>query len=100
MEFIYSVASCQLNLQIYYQRKAKVSLLFHLRIQPCLSICNRVKVNTWKHFISAMKAANRVKLCLPDPPTPTSKAFPLGCIKTSVLLGQFFKSRNAISCSQ
>ena len=25
-----------------------------------------------------MKVASRVKLCLPDPPTPTSKALPRG----------------------
>jgi hypothetical protein len=29
-----------------------------------------------------MKAASRVRLCRPEPPTPTSRAFPLGCRST------------------
>ena len=33
----------------------------------------------WKRGISAIEAANRVDDCLPEPPTPTSIAFPLGC---------------------
>mmetsp|Transcript_48483 Transcript_48483/g.115379 ORF Transcript_48483/g.115379 Transcript_48483/m.115379 type:complete len:217 (+) Transcript_48483:1366-2016(+) len=32
----------------------------------------------WKHFISAMYAARRVRLCRPDPPTPTRSALPRG----------------------
>mmetsp|Transcript_60212 Transcript_60212/g.148103 ORF Transcript_60212/g.148103 Transcript_60212/m.148103 type:complete len:202 (-) Transcript_60212:801-1406(-) len=32
----------------------------------------------WKLLYSAMKADSRVRLCFPEPPSPTSIAFPLG----------------------
>jgi len=32
----------------------------------------------WKHLYSAMKAERRVRDCFPDPPNPTSIAFPRG----------------------
>lgn len=37
----------------------------------------RVRV-IWKKSNEAMKEASLVKLCLPEPPTPTSKALPPG----------------------
>ena len=37
---------------------------------------NRVRV-IWKILYPAMKEANLVRLCLPEPPTPTSRALPL-----------------------
>lgn len=32
----------------------------------------------WKVWYPAMNEANLVRLCFPDPPTPTSRAFPCG----------------------
>lgn len=41
------------------------------------SIYYRVRV-IWKKSNEAMNEASLVKLCLPEPPTPTSKALPPG----------------------
>ena len=35
---------------------------------------------TWKISIPEMKAARRVRLCRPLPPTPTSSMWPPGCL--------------------
>ncbi|TNN79444.1 hypothetical protein EYF80_010258 [Liparis tanakae] len=40
-----------------------------------------LEISTWESSDSAMWAANRVRDCRPLPPTPTSRAWPLGCLR-------------------
>lgn len=40
----------------------------------------------WKQRTPAMKAAKRARVCLPQPPTPTSMALPRGCDKILAML--------------
>lgn len=36
---------------------------------------------TWKRTKSAMDVASRVRDWRPDPPTPSNRAFPIGCLR-------------------
>ena len=64
------------------------------REELLLQVCS-VQINfysfTWKVLYPAMKVASLVRLCLPDPPTPTSIRFPPGLRITLKLTRDTFK---------
>lgn len=48
------------------------------------AVCTLVSSSS-KTVIEAMWEASLVKLCFPDPPTPTNSALPLGCFKMRLI---------------
>lgn len=61
-----------------FEKKVSVKWI-RLESSPSLKSCLRycLVTSTWKTVNWQMKAANLVKLCLPEPPIPTSNMFPL-----------------------
>ena len=56
-------------------RSAGDMLCSHQNVKSSLQL-------TWKTSWPQMKAASRVRLCLPLPPTPTRSMLPPGCLST------------------
>lgn len=52
--------------------------LRHSESFECLFCKSHLLSVIWKVWYPAMNDANLVRLCFPDPPTPTSRPFPCG----------------------